>query len=288
MISFISSLSLVVSVVCIGNANGDFQSSASVYKSMKSLDHYGSSPQINNAQYASKLHAPPTVVAYSRASLIVTSLTRKQPNLDPHCKCNVIGKSKDFALVTIGSGLTGDAAFMNRLLRQDVMYTWERYDALPKCSRVAATASKIMLAFMGYDDEIRDGTFDILLDEKGKRLKIGRPLAVDLIVAEIKFSDGYIDSRRIDPSGVVFDEVWGGVLGRGSEEGTILLKKRWKGGMEETDVEDLCIDIIRKISRNDHLLLNQDTRFDNDCEYLVVVEIFDQKGHRMKTVPLVK
>ncbi len=274
-------MTLAISLLFIGTANGD-------YKSMKSLDHYGSSPQINNAQLASKLHAPPTVIAPSRAALIVTSLAKKQPNLVAHHKCNVIGKSKDCVLVTIGSGLAGDAAFINRLLRQDVMNAWERYDALPKCTRLAATASRILLAFMGYDDEIRDGTFDVLLDGKGKRLNIGRPLAVDLFVAEIFFCDGYIDLRRVDPSGIVSDEIiWGGVLGKGSQEGTNLLKKQWKGGMEETEVEDLCIDIIRNITRNEHLL-NQDTKPENDCDYLIVVEIFNQKGHHVKKIPLVK
>jgi len=254
----------------------------SFYRSAQELDKYGSSPQINNAGLASKLHSLPTIVTSSRSSsLIIVSLEKKQAGVIPRNKCNIIGQSEDCKLATIGSGLAGDAAFLNKLLRKDVMYTWERYDAIPDCTRVAHTASKVMLAFMGYDDEIRDGSRDVLLEDNGDRMSIGRPLGVNMIIAKL-YSSGYVEMRLVEPSGVVSDELVGRVLGRGSKKGTELLKQRWRESCDDAEIEDISVAIVKEIAISEYLVGDHG----GEEDYNIVIEVLNcQDGLQVKRIP---
>ena len=255
-----------------------------VYRSLTALDQYGSSPQINNARLASKLHSMPTIVTSSGCSLITITLEKKRPGAVPRNKCNIIGESEECKLATIGSGLSGDAAFLNRLLRRDVMHTWERYDAIPDCSRVAHTASRIMLAFMGYEDDVRDGSMDVLMDDNGDRLSIGRPLAVNLIIARLDM-DGFVEIRLVEPSGVVSDEILGRVLGRGCQKGTELLRQRWRDDMDVEKTEEVCIGIMIEITLSEYLVGDHG----GEDDYCIVVEVLDCKnGLTIKRIPFAK
>jgi len=243
---------------------------ASSYRSAQELDKYGSSPQINNAGLASKIHSLPTIVTSSGSSLITVSLEKKQAGVFPRNKCSIIGQCELCKLATIGSGLAADAAFLNMLLRKDVMYTWERYDAIPECMRVAHTASRIMLAFMGYDDDIRDGSRDVLLDDNGDRMNIGRPLGVNLIIAKLN-PVGYVEMRLVEPSGVVSDELIGKVLGRGYLKGTELLKQRWREGCDAAEIEEICVSIVKEIALSEFLVGDHG----GEEDYNIVVEVLN-------------
>jgi 20S proteasome alpha/beta subunit len=254
----------------------------SFYRSTQELDKYGSSPQINNAGLASKLHSLPTIVTSSRSSsLIIVSLEKKKPGVVPRNKCNVIGQSEDCKLATIGSGLAGDAAFLNKLLRKDVMHTWERYDAIPDCTRVAHTASRVMLAFMGYGDEILDGSRDVLLEDNGDRISIGRPLGVNMIIAKL-YSSGDVEMRLVEPSGVVSDELVGRVLGRGSKKGTELLKQRWRESCDDAEIEDISVAIVKEITISEYLVGDHG----GEEDYNIVIETLNCKdGLQVKRIP---
>lgn len=243
------------------------------YRSLTALDQYGGSPQINNARLASKLHSMPTIVTSAGSSLISVTLEKKQPGIAPRNKCNIIGQSEECKLATIGSGLAGDAAFLNKLLRKDVMHTWERYDCIPDCARVAHTASRIFLAFMGYDDEIHDGSVDVLMDGNGDRMSIGRPLAVNLMVARLK-KDESVELMAVEPSGVVSGEIIGRALGRGCQKGTELLEQRWRNNMNTKELEELCISILREITLSEYLVGDHG----GEGDYNIVVETLDCKN----------
>jgi 20S proteasome alpha/beta subunit len=258
-----------------------FIAANSSYSSINALDQYGGSPQINNARLASKLHSMPTLVTHVGSSLVAVALEKRQSGIIPRNKCNIIGQSEDTKLATIGSGLASDAAFMNKLLRDDVMHTWERYDCVPACARVTHTASRIFLAFMGYDGEMQDGSMDVLMDGNGERINIGRPFAINLMIARLKANDP-VELMMVEPSGVVSTETVGRVLGKGSQKGTELLEKRWKDNMNEEEVEELCIDIVREIALSEHLVGDHG----GEEDYNIVIETLDcTKGLCIKRIP---
>lgn len=174
-------------------------------------------------------------------------------------------------LATISSGVASDASFVNKLLRKDVMNVWERYDAIPDCRRVAHTASRIMLSFMGYEDEIHDGSPDILVD-RGERLNIGRPLGIFMIVARVN-SDKPVEMRLVEPSGVISDAIAGRVLGKGSGKGNELLKQRWRNNLDHEQIEDLCSSIIKEITMAEYLVGDHG----GEDDYNVVIERLDAK-----------
>ncbi len=253
----------------------------SSYRSQTALDSFGGSPQINHARLASKLHSMPTIVTSAGSTLITVTLEKRQPGIVPNNKCNIIGQSEDCKLATISSGLAGDAAFINKLLRTDVMHTWERYDCIPDCARVAHTASRIFLAFMGYDDEIRDGTVDVLMDGNGERISIGRPLAVNLVIAKL-MKDEFVELLVVEPSGVVSSEIIGKVLGRGCQKGTELLERRWKSDMQSKEVKETCVAIVKEITLSEHLVGDHGAEED----YNILVETLDcQNGLSVERLP---
>lgn len=247
--------------------------SSSLYRSVQELDRYGSSPQINNAG-KTKLHSLPTLVTMCGSSLYIAYLERKQMGILPKQRCNIIGQSHstdNTMLATISSGVASDASFVNKLLRKDVMNVWERYDAIPDCRRVAHTASRIMLSFMGYEDEIHDGSPDILVD-RGERLNIGRPLGIFMIVARVN-SDKPVEMRLVEPSGVISDAIAGRVLGKGSGKGNELLKQRWRNNLDHEQIEDLCSSIIKEITMAEYLVGDHG----GEDDYNVVIERLDAK-----------
>lgn len=170
------------------------------YKSLIALDQYGASPQINNARLASQLNSMPMIVTSAQTSLIAVSLEKRHAGSLPRNKCSIIGQSENNILAALSSGLGGDAIFLTKLLRRDVMNTWERYDCMADCSRICHTASRIFLGFMGRNDEIHDGSVDVLIDGNGDRLSIGRPLAVNLMVSKLN-EGGDIEMMSVEPSG---------------------------------------------------------------------------------------
>ena len=201
----------------------------------------------------------------------------------PKQRCNIIGQSHaidNTMLATISSGFASDASFVNKLLRKDVMNVWERYDAIPDCKRVAHTASRIMLSFMGYEDEVDDGSPSVLVD-RGERLNIGRPLGVFMIVARVH-SDRPVEMRLVEPSGVISDAIAGRVLGKGSGKGNELLKQRWRNNLDHEEIQDLCSSIIKKITMAEYLVGDHG----GEDDYNVVIERLDAKlGFTRTTCP---
>lgn len=276
----ISVVALVV-LLCLVLVNANAS-----YKSVTALDQYGSSPQINNARLASELHSMPTIAVSAGSSVLIATLEKRQFGAIPRPKCKIIGSSQDYILATMGSGLAGDAAFIDRLLRRDAINTWERYDNFPSCQRLAATASRIMLAFMGYDDEIQDGTIDILMDDNGKdRLSVGRPLAVNLIVARIDFQARSSELILVEPSGIS-SKISGKALGRGCKRGGELLRQRWNDGMEVHEAQKVCIGILRDVAKLEQLVKDDDaTEEQSKHEFSIILEVLDCKGLHVKRFP---
>lgn len=234
---------------------------------MSSLDNYGNCPQINNARLASDIYSRPTIIAVSNSNIIAVYLENDQKGTIPFKKINLIGKSEEGVLATIGSGLASDINFVNRLLRKDVMYSWERYDTLPDCSRISNTVSRIMLAFMNYSDEITDGSIDILRDENGDRLNIGRPLGANIAVLRIS-TDGVSEMQIIQPSGTI-TAPFAQCFGKGSGAGNELIREKYRPDMSIEQTRDLCIEILRNIT------LQQDsisTSEKGDSDIMIVVE----------------
>mmetsp|Transcript_4971 Transcript_4971/g.9467 ORF Transcript_4971/g.9467 Transcript_4971/m.9467 type:complete len:280 (+) Transcript_4971:36-875(+) len=255
--------------------------SESVYRTLTDLDRYGSCPQINNALMASNIHSMPTIVSASRSSLVVVTLERKHAGVLPRKRCQIIGKSDDQIIATVASGLSGDAAFLTKALRKDVMNIWERYDSIADCRRVAFTASRIMLTFMKYDDEVSDGSRDVLLDDSGERLSIGRPLGVKLVVASVNAS-GHVQMRLIEPSGVVSDEIVGRVLGRGFKKGNDLLRTKWRQDIDTSELIDVCANILREIAASEYLVGGNG----KESNYCITAEVLDcENGITVQRIP---
>lgn len=254
--------------------------SESVYKALTDLDKYGSCPQINNAQMVSNLHSMPTIVSASGSSLVVVTLEKKQPGVLPRPKCQIIGKSDDQIIAIIASGLSGDASFLTKILRKDVMNIWERYDSIPDCMRVAHTAGRIMLTFMKYDDDLSDGVRDVMLDDSGERLSIGRPLGAKLVVATINAS-GHVKMRLVEPSGVVSNEIVGRVLGRGFKKGNDLLRTKWRQDIDTVELIRACTDIVREIAASEYIIGDN-----KGSDYCIVIEVLDcQSGMSVQRIP---
>ena len=62
---------------------------------------------------------------------------------------------------------------------------------------------------MGYDDEMQDGSMqdgsmqdgsmDVLMDGSGEHISIGRPLAVNLMIARLKVDES-VESMMVEPN----------------------------------------------------------------------------------------
>lgn len=264
------------------------------YKSISSLDKYGSSPQINNARIASQRYGLPTVIAIasnleetdlgsakenqsiqSEEVIVVVSLEKRRPGVKVYgdkgavindvplgraTKLQLIGREHgQTSIAILGSGLKADLTFIANLLRRHATRLWERYDILPDSNRIALAASQIMLAFMGYsvDDEIQDGVDHILTDESdGKMMTVGRPLTTSLVVCEVGHHGA--DIKALDPSGLTLESTYAWALGRGSEKSRELLKKKLKPGLTVKAVQDLCMDIIHEVSLEENLVASSD------------------------------
>lgn len=242
-----------------------------LYKSPTSLDEYGSIPQINYASLASKLHSAPTIIAIAGSSIIAMYMEQKRIGVMSRQRITVLSKSEDGVLATVGSGLSADIAFINRLLRKDVMNSWERYDSFPGCRRIAHTTSRIMLAFMNYDDEISDGSIDILNDENGERLNIGRPFGANIAVLELG-RVSRANFQMVEPSGVIFSRD-AHCFGIGSDTGNQLLRQKFYQGMTAHETRDVCLDILSDILLRHNFISDADGQ-----DVGILVESLDANG----------
>ena len=237
------------------------------YNSLSSLDEYGNSPQINNARLASEMYSRPTIIAAAGENIVAAYLENVKVGTIPFKRIALIGKSEQGVLATIGSGLASDVDFINRLIRKDVMYSWERYDTLPECTRISYTISRIMLAFMNYSDEIRDGSIDILKDENGERINIGRPLGATMAVLRISEA-GNPEIQIIQPSGIITAPL-AKCFGKGSDAANDIIRKKFRRNMSVDQTRDLCIEILRDIIQHQNLTNISEKVPSN---YMIVVE----------------
>lgn len=237
------------------------------YNSLSSLDEYGNSPQINNARLASEMYSRPTIIAAAGDNIIAAYLENVKLGTIPFKRMALIGKSEQGVLATIGSGLASDVDFINRLIRKDVMYSWERYDTLSECSRISSTISRIMLAFMNYSDEIRDGSIDILKDENGERMNIGRPLGATMAVLRISEA-GNTEIQIIQPSGIITAPLVQ-CFGKGSDAANDIIRKKFRRDMSVDQTRDLCIQILRDVIQQQNLI---DISEKVPSNYMIVVE----------------
>ena len=269
-------------------------SNGSTYKSIRDLDQYGSSPQINNARLASTLHGTLTIAALSipSNSIIVVSIERKltgviiPPNKGKvHIIAQEHGKKVN---ALVGSGLQSDITYIVSLLRKHASEIWERYDSIPSLDRVAMDATQVMLCFMGYavQDEINDGTRGVLSDtsgngDKSDTISIGRPLACNILCLEVGSSMRIMnDMKLVDPSGTISESLVGRAIGRGSNKANEFLRQQWRDDLTTKEIEDVCINVARETVREEAFLSNDE--IEHAC---IVCEVLNEKGLTMRRLP---
>ncbi len=262
------------------------------YRSITELDQYGSSPQINNARLASALHGALTLVAISIPSneILVLSLERKLPGviIPPNKgKVHIIAQERGTKVnAVIGSGMNSDITYIVSLLRKYVSGLWERYDSIPSLDRVAMSATQVMLCFMGYDvqDEINDGIRSIL-SGNGSRddtISIARPLACNLLCVEVG-NGGICDMKLVDPGGVISESILGRAIGRGCDKTNSLLREKWRCDLCTKDLEEICIEILRKTVKEEGLLSDSDSE-----KASIVCEVLGKEGLSVKKLPFLR
>ena len=226
-------------------------------------------------------------------------------------KIHVLAKEKSQKIqAIIGSGLQSDITFITSLLRKHISLCWERYDSIPSLEKITLDTTEIMTCFMGYDvnDEIRDGTRSILYnynrngsddDEEEETISIGRPLACNLLLVEVTNGDGigkqneeqegelqcrdYCDMKLVDPGGIVSQSLVGQAIGRGSKQANELLRQHWNDQLSIDELEEKCVQIIRRIVEDEGLFLTADGRELDDAT--IVCERLNTEGVKVKRLP---
>ena len=192
--------------------------SSSSYVSVRALDRYGHSEQLQNALKAANLQGTLVVAARdpSRNSTIVLSLLEapkktgkilKDPTMLHLLNNNPAfiqsSTSTPISTALICTGLKGDARWLISNVRKYSHRVWERYNQFLDTPGAALAVSKFTRKFWGYDEksEWQPGLLDqqSRSEDESREYQWGRPLGVVTMI--ISSSLPYI--FVVDPSGVV-------------------------------------------------------------------------------------
>ena len=160
------------------------------------------------------------------------------------------------------SGVRPDLTLLLSLLRSRSVEAWDRYDVPPGPASVAGSASQAFLSFLGHDRtrEAGDGLGPLRgVDGDGEAFRMSRPFGLDVLVLGVGWggiaseaeSVGGASVRSVDPSGTIGGPYAARAVGRGSDRANELLAEGWRAGMDEAEVEDLCVRILREIARDE-------------------------------------
>lgn len=251
-------------------------STDSMYTAINMLDEYGSSPQIRNACKASDLHGSLILCAVASLStkdevMVVAShvrhLSGKHSSPSSYERVKLIANeyidgydsiespALPMLLAAVGSGIRPDFTLVVKLLRRYAIRTWERYDIYPSSLALCDATRRIMMGFMGYDRSIELGGFttilDVLTDEYGKKIKLGRPMGVKVVLMGFtreRNGNTVAEMRKIDPGGAVSDKMMLAVaMGRDNEMAGKLLEERYAYGLGLDVIEDMLVDLLRDV-----------------------------------------
>ena len=182
-------------------------SSSDSYASVRALDGFGNSKQVEYAQQAASAggrlalvaaatqddESSSTIVVVSMGTMPLVHRISLHPNTDHH--------ETDGMLALCGVGFQGDLAWLVHQLRTYCKTIWERYDSpTVSVSSIAHVVSHLMSRFQGYP--VQDELWNPLLqpqtqDEEPQEW--ARPLGLDVLLLSTTSSS----MLRVDPSGSI-------------------------------------------------------------------------------------
>lgn len=266
--SYIFAIIAVSPVIWKNFVSGSSSEAPLGYTSVRALDKYGHSEQLQNAQKAANLQGTLVVVARdtSKNSTLVLSL------LDP-CKnsgriyrepCMIQLINNNAAFVTAGSGsgtirtalvctgLKGDANWLVQKVRRYSHRVWERYNTFLDAPGAAFAVSKFSRKFWGYDEESEWQPGLLLADQQGRSQEEriiqswGRPLGIVTIILSSSVPYVFV----VEPSGVV-QRYTAFAMGKRSEDVMEKLAKTMNevGGSNEleVDMKDRLVSLLHEI-----------------------------------------
>ena len=226
LISFLGSHFLLAAASTAG-------SPPSTYVSVRSLDKYGHSEQLQNALKAANLQGTLVVAARDASnnstivlSLVDTSISSpasaiisKNPSMlqlingNPSFVANSGKKTQRTAIVC--TGLKGDANWLVERVRTYSHRVWNRYNTFVDAPGAAYAVSKYMRRFWHYDEEEEwaPGLLTQDLTRKEQANSWSRPLGVCAMIASSSLPYVFV----VEPSGVI-QRYSAFAMGRGSND----------------------------------------------------------------------
>ena len=196
-------------LLCSISSASASSSSSDSYASVRALDGFGNSKQVEYAQQAASAGGRLVLVAAatqddeSSSTIVVvvsmgtTPLVHRislhHPNTD-HAET-------DGMLALCGVGFQGDLAWLVHQLRTYCKTIWERYDSpTVSVSSIAHVVSHLMSRFQGYP--VQDELWNPLLqDSSSDEQEWARPLGLDVLLLSTTRSNNAM--LRVDPSGSI-------------------------------------------------------------------------------------
>lgn len=207
---------------------------------------------------------------------------------------NVTSTTNKNAIVALAaSGFRPDLDLLLTLLRSRSVDVWDRYDVPPGPGDMAESISQAFLTFLGYDRdrEAGDGVGPVgsrsSRDEEG--FSMSRPFGLDVLVFGVGWNASGGSNHGSDvngasiisvgPSGMARGPFVARAAGRGSERANELLREQWRVGLDVTKVRQMCIDIIKEVSKEEMGIATDDVdvRTSNAEGWEIVCEMLSSK-----------
>ncbi|CAB9522144.1 expressed unknown protein [Seminavis robusta] len=245
--------------------------------SVRALDEFGNSEQIQNARKAASLHGRLVVAARdsSQNCTIVLSLLEDHSPLKPSSilledaysrMLQLLHNDPEHKLAMVCSGLRGDANWLLERVRAYSHRVWTRYNVFLGSSGAAHAVSQYMQRFWGFPEDA-EWTPQLLLQEwKGNQGSWSRPLG--LVVMIVSSSLPYI--FVVEPSGII-QQYSAFAMGKYSDSvleklPTVINNDNDTKENEEDDLQEKLIKIIQSVVPS----TKKDSR--------ILVEIMSEKG----------
>ena len=194
-------------LLCSISSASASSSSSDSYASVRALDGFGNSKQVEYAQQAASAggrlvlvaaatqddESSSTIVVVSMGTMPLVHRISLHPNTDHH--------ETDGMLALCGVGFQGDLAWLVHQLRTYCKTIWERYDSpTVSVSSIAHVVSHLMSRFQGYP--VQDELWNPLLqDSSSDEQEWARPLGLDVLLLSTTRSNNAM--LRVDPSGSI-------------------------------------------------------------------------------------
>lgn len=257
-------LPLIISfliVFCSGHplatASSPTSSSASTgpsYVSVRALDKYGHSEQLQNALKAANLQGTLVVAARDPIhnntlvlSLLETSrsvgIISKAPSMLQLINSNpaFLGGKRQNKVRTamVCTGLKADASWLLRTVRAYSHRVWTRYNTFLDAPTVAHAVAKYFRFFWGYDEEEEWSPVQLSQDLEDEKAW-GRPLGVVAMIASSSLPFFFV----IEPSGII-QRYQAFAMGKYSNE--IIEKLGDAVGNDTKDLQEQLVNLIQSV-----------------------------------------